>query len=416
MASSGIMAYFFGRIHRVLGATIGGLIFAVSFVFILNLQANMFFLLFLSAWSVLAIIHSFYVNSFNIHGLNSSQIRDTHNHNESLKHKLKKNKDEVSTLMKSEKEALIMYSAIKLLSEAIDIDGVKKYFATALKDYFQIETFAFYVKDFGDDENMNLFASGAKSFEFKSWPKIVSLFHSLNQDFSSSFIHKGGKNTFFVPVKHGEDICGFFAAEFENSTEDDSVNLDKMIDFCRQIAFAIRRIQLFDQIDCLSRIDGLTGVYRRNVLDEKIEEEIRRSNSFKTTFGFMIADIDHFKNLNDKYGHQFGDFVLKRVGKILKSSVYETDFVGRYGGEEFGIILPRADFEGVLRKSEFIRSSIENEVFEQGLESVRITVSIGIAHFPRDGFSSNDIIERADKALYSAKDSGRNRVVDAASI
>ncbi|MCK5584216.1 MAG: GGDEF domain-containing protein, partial [Elusimicrobiales bacterium] len=123
-----------------------------------------------------------------------------------------------------------------------------------------------------------------------------------------------------------------------------------------------------------------------------------------------------FKNLNDKYGHQFGDFVLKRIGDILKSSVYETDFIGRYGGEEFGIVLPRADFEGVLRKAESIRAAIEKEVFQQGLESVRITVSIGIAHFPRDGFSSKDVIRKADKALYSAKDSGRNTVVDAASI
>ncbi len=148
------------------------------------------------------------------------------------------------------------------------------------------------------------------------------------------------------------------------------------------------------------------------MLDEKIEEEIKRANSFKTTFAFMIADIDHFKEVNDRYGHQFGDFVLRRVGEILKNSVYETDFVGRYGGEEFGIILPRADCEGVLRKAEAIRSKIENEVFTIGFESVKITLSIGIAHFPRDAADAAQIIKMADDALYYAKEHGRNRVVD----
>ncbi|MCG2725005.1 MAG: GGDEF domain-containing protein [Elusimicrobia bacterium] len=416
MAASGVMAYLFGRLHRIFGIVIGGIIFAASFIILLQLQVDIWPYILLSAWSVIAIFHSFYTGRFDISSSVSKQIKDTEVQNKNLRYKLKKNKEEFVALVKSEKEALIMYSAIKLLSEAVDIENVKKYFAKALKDYFQTDTFAFYMKNFAGGESMDLFALGPKNFEFDAWPKVFALSESSNKDFSFPFVYGSEKKVFFVPAKYGDDICGLFAAEFSNSGEKDSAILDKMSDFCRQIAFAIRRIQLFAQVDCLSRIDGLTGVYRRNVLDEKIEEEIRRSNSFKTTFGFMIADIDHFKNLNDKYGHQFGDFVLKRIGDILKSSVYETDFIGRYGGEEFGIVLPRADFEGVLRKAESIRTSIEREVFQQGLESVRITVSIGIAHFPRDGFTSKEVIRKADKALYYAKDSGRNTVVDAASI
>ena len=173
-------------------------------------------------------------------------------------------------------------------------------------------------------------------------------------------------------------------------------------------------MQLFRQVEWLSLTDGLTGLWRRNALDEKIKEEIRRSSAFKTTLGFMIVDIDHFKRLNDNYGHQFGDAVLRRVAQLLKAGVYETDFVGRYGGEEFGIVLPRADAVGVLRKAEALRARIESEVFSQGLESVKLTVSIGIAHFPRDGRTPAELIRKADTALYAAKESGRNRVVDAA--
>jgi len=126
----------------------------------------------------------------------------------------------------------------------------------------------------------------------------------------------------------------------------------------------------------------------------------------------MLLDIDHFKHLNDTYGHIFGDVVLKRLGEILKSSVYETDFVARYGGEEFAILLPRAEPEGVRRKAEAIRDRVASETFTQAMETVRITVSIGIAHYPRDGAGPEEIVRMADQALYAAKLRGRNRVVD----
>ena len=109
------------------------------------------------------------------------------------------------------------------------------------------------------------------------------------------------------------------------------------------------------------------------------------------------------------------DFVLKR-GLLLRSSVYETDFVGRYGGEEFGRVLPRADAAGVLRKAEAIRARMEGEVFSQGFETVKISVSIGIAHFPRDGAAAGELVARADAALYRAKETGRNKVVDVSSV
>jgi diguanylate cyclase (GGDEF)-like protein len=182
--------------------------------------------------------------------------------------------------------------------------------------------------------------------------------------------------------------------------------------FASEIAYALKRVMLFRQVEWLSLTDGLTGLWRRGALDEKVREEIRRAAAFKTTMGFMIADIDHFKRLNDTYGHQFGDAVLRRVAQLLKAGVYETDFVGRYGGEEFGVVLPRADSAGLLRKAETMRARIEAETFSQGLEKVRLTISIGIAHFPRDGRTPEELIAGADKALYAAKESGRNRVVD----
>ncbi len=142
-------------------------------------------------------------------------------------------------LVKSEKEALLMYAAIKLLSEAVNIENVKKYFAKTLKDYFQTETFAFYVKDSNGSEGMDLFALGTKNFEFGSWPKVAALFESSNKDISAPFIHQARQKVFFVPVKYGDEICGLFAAEFPNSADSDSLISDKMLNFSNHLAFAI---------------------------------------------------------------------------------------------------------------------------------------------------------------------------------
>jgi diguanylate cyclase (GGDEF)-like protein len=130
----------------------------------------------------------------------------------------------------------------------------------------------------------------------------------------------------------------------------------------------------------------------------------------------MLLDIDYFKRLNDRYGHPFGDQVLRRVGELLNASVYDTDFVARYGGEEFVILLPRAEPEGAMRKAEAIRLALENERFQLAMETIRVTVSIGVAHFPRDAKTPEELVAQADAALYQAKSQGRNRVIDCAAL
>jgi diguanylate cyclase (GGDEF)-like protein len=104
---------------------------------------------------------------------------------------------------------------------------------------------------------------------------------------------------------------------------------------------------------------------------------------------------------------------LRRTGQILKESVYETDIVGRYGGEEFIILLPRAEAAGVMRKAEALRQRFEQEVISSGFENLKITVSIGLAHYPQGGKTADALISSTDRALYQAKETGRNRVVAA---
>ncbi|MBI4655397.1 MAG: GGDEF domain-containing protein [Elusimicrobia bacterium] len=417
MAFAPVAAYGFGRLNRFLGI-IAGLAFFIAGFFITpqaDFQAVPFIVF--SLWCAAAFVHSFILNSFKHDPVLSLKSKKLAEDMKTAAEDIEKLKKELLNISISERKAVVLYSAIKLLSETVDFETAGKMLSKYIKDYFEIDDFALYIKNSIADSMLIRFASGKnEKFNEKGWAVLEQILTSGVDSFAKPHLEGASPVKFVVPAIHSGETIAIFAGISETPEMHGENLIEKAVDFCSKIAFAVKRIDLFRQVERLSRIDGLTGVFRRNVLDEKIAEEIRRARTFKTTFGLMIADIDRFKNLNDAYGHQFGDAVLRRVGEILKDSVYETDFVGRYGGEEFGIVLPRADYAGVLRKAEFVRRRIASENFTQGLESVKITLSIGIAHFPRDGSAAEEIIMAADKALYRAKETGRNRVVEASSI
>ncbi len=160
--------------------------------------------------------------------------------------------------------------------------------------------------------------------------------------------------------------------------------------------------------------DGLTMLFNHRYFQDSLKKEFKRLARHRALplLSLAMIDIDHFKYLNDAYGHQAGDSVLKGISKILKGSVRLTDIVARYGGEEFVVIMPETDFEGTSVVAERIRRNIENAVFEYKDLSLKTTVSIGLAGHPHDSIKNEaDIIKAADSALYTAKQEGRNRVV-----
>lgn len=161
------------------------------------------------------------------------------------------------------------------------------------------------------------------------------------------------------------------------------------------------------ELDELYIMDRLTGVYNRIKIDEIIEAALKKQKKYKEIFSVILLDIDHFKHVNDTHGHLMGDTVLKDFASILKESVRETDFVGRWGGEEFIIVCPKTDKEGAVRLAQNLRAKIENSLFAT---QDKKTASFGVAECQeKDDISS--IIDNADKALYRAKKSGRNQVV-----
>jgi len=163
-----------------------------------------------------------------------------------------------------------------------------------------------------------------------------------------------------------------------------------------------------EEIRALSRTDPLTQLANRHWLSEVMPREIARSLRSERPLSLMLTDIDHFKRVNDEFGHPAGDATLRAVAAVLKSKARSTDLVVRYGGEEMLILLPDTDLTGGCRLSERIRQALERKpVAEIGRP---ITMSFGVSQL-RNGDELESLVERADKALYRAKQSGRNRVV-----
>ncbi|MDD2717423.1 MAG: diguanylate cyclase [Candidatus Wallbacteria bacterium] len=177
-----------------------------------------------------------------------------------------------------------------------------------------------------------------------------------------------------------------------------------------EVAIALRNRQLYE----LAITDGLTGIYIHRYFQARLDEEMFRSRRFNTPLSLIMFDIDHFKNFNDRYGHQIGDIVLRHVAHTAKAAIrQEIDFISRYGGEEFAVVCPGTPYDGAVKLAERIRFSIETSaVSSAGLqhsETLKVTCSFGVSSFT-EKLSKKELIELADSALYKAKEAGRNRV------
>lgn len=174
-----------------------------------------------------------------------------------------------------------------------------------------------------------------------------------------------------------------------------------------------RIIKLEQRILCMARTDYLTGLLNRRAFMDRLTGELHRADRQQGRLGVIIADIDYFKRVNDKYGHQDGDLVLQEVAKVLQSNCRPYDFIGRYGGEEFIACLPGAGLEDTFTIAERMRLSLEVQSIllpDQG-DTLQVTASFGISALENGSAGEDELIKRADDALYSAKGSGRNRVM-----
>lgn len=181
------------------------------------------------------------------------------------------------------------------------------------------------------------------------------------------------------------------------------------------IISAVENARLYNEVERLASIDGMTGVFNYRYFYSHLSTEIQRARRYSLALAVIMLDIDHFKSFNDMYGHQAGDDVLRATGKILNDEARKIDIVARYGGEEFILVAPETDLQGALGLAERIRDKIEKNNYivksKNGSLSLKVTVSVGVSSFTDPGAGDNDsLIKAADDSLYHAKHSGRNRV------
>ena len=180
--------------------------------------------------------------------------------------------------------------------------------------------------------------------------------------------------------------------------------------FAKLLQLCVERINLYDQLQEVSIHDSLTGVYNRRYFTLRYLEEFERAKKFNLNLAFIMVDVDHFKKINDTYGHLVGDAVLRDIARLLQENIREIDFLARFGGEEFALILPETDKAGAIMVGERLRTVVSREKMRVFDETLLATISVGAATYPQNTIYSDVLIEMVDKALYKAKLAGRNRV------
>jgi diguanylate cyclase (GGDEF)-like protein len=178
-----------------------------------------------------------------------------------------------------------------------------------------------------------------------------------------------------------------------------------------QLELSLANFRLRERLREQSARDQLTGLFNRRYMEESVDRELRRAGRDGSTLGILMMDLDHFKDLNDGFGHAAGDLMLRAVGGFLGSSVRGDDVACRFGGEEFVVILPHASLENTRRRAEALREGMKGLRLESSESLPNITMSIGVACSPEHGETREELIHAADVALYRAKAGGRDRVV-----
>ena len=202
-------------------------------------------------------------------------------------------------------------------------------------------------------------------------------------------------------------------SEFAIEITISKIRLADNVEYTAVIRDISEKNQLLEELILSSRKDPLTELYNRRYFTELLNSEISRSKRFKRGFSLLMLDIDHFKSINDKFGHACGDVALIAFSNIVSKSLREVDTISRWGGEEFLILLPELPKEAAMIVAEKIRKNIEDLEVTYKADLIKLTVSIGLGHFSGDAIEMNtmsNMINKVDQRLYKAKHTGRNRV------
>jgi len=216
------------------------------------------------------------------------------------------------------------------------------------------------------------------------------------------------------PISLGKRVLGTIRIESKEKLSFSFEDLRVLSVIADIAGISIDRAEVFQKVQELAIKDGLTGLYLRSYFNERLEKEIKRAFINSSPIGVILADIDHFKRINDKYGHVVGDLVIKQLSRILKQSIGNSgNIVARFGGEEFIAFLISSSKEETVKVAESIKEKVSSNPVTFRRNKINFTISIGVAAFLEDSKYLEELIRKTDTALYKAKKSGRNKVCSA---
>ncbi len=335
--------------------------------------------------------------------------------------KLMKNEKE-----KEEKEKLLlktMHEITKKLTSTLNLDELLDLIVKSMLEIMHYKDAALILNDNGDfymvaregELGRNLVNKYLSAFvEDEYFSQVVKEKNVLvfkDVDFSPYGVSYKTSTCISIPILYHNRVLGLVA--LYSNTHEPPTNYEEEIlfDLASQAGVAIENARLFSEIRNLAILDGLTGIYNRKHFFELAEREFQRAKLHQYSLSIIMIDIDRFKNINDQYGHLLGDKVLKLIVKKLKETIRKTDILGRYGGEEFVIALPQTNKEKAYKIAEKLRHTIEtSKLITKKHGILSLTISLGVASISEETKEIGEIVGEADKALYEAKEQGRNLV------
>ena len=214
-----------------------------------------------------------------------------------------------------------------------------------------------------------------------------------------------------VPLVAGENVLGVLVTASTMPREYSPAEMDRFAALGNQASLSLQNALLLAELERLSVTDRLTQLYNHGHFHQRLEEEFSRASRFGHSLSLVILDVDDFKLFNDTYGHPKGDDALRVVSSVIRANLRDMDIAGRYGGEEFVVLLPETDRDGALLVAERIRAGVANQqVFSDETGPIGCKVSSGVASYPEHASSTARLVEAADRALYEAKRTGKNRI------
>jgi two-component system cell cycle response regulator len=229
--------------------------------------------------------------------------------------------------------------------------------------------------------------------------------------FSHPMRIKDYESLLVVPLIVKDQVIGTFTVAAQRAAAFPTDRREMLGVIANQVATSMQNARMYEVVEEQATTDGLTGLVNHRTFQERFSAMLGRAERRSFAVSLLLTDIDHFKKVNDTYGHPTGDEVLRRVAAILKASARKIDIVARYGGEEFAIVLEGTDRAGARQLAERIRQEVAQQTFASPKGNFQATLSIGVAGYPDDAREKAEIIARADQSLYAAKHGGRNRTV-----